>query len=161
MSRSQRAKIALALALLLLCLSGAAAGFVIDRLHDAEAQVHHTYDVEVAIGDVESSLTTVGRTRVAYTNSPTSETLQSFEDAVKEVGAALGKLRQLTADNPAQQEMCDRLQAISDERIGISRESVALVQQNRSTPEKQLQINSAVAKTAYDTAAVSQEMRAK
>ena len=66
MSRSQRAKIALALALLLLCLSGIAAGFVIDRLYRAEAQVHHTYDVEVAIGDVESSLTTVGRSRVAY-----------------------------------------------------------------------------------------------
>ena len=60
---------ALALALLLLCLSGIAAGFVIDRLYKAEAQVHHTYDVEVAIGDVESSMTAVGRSRVAYIDS--------------------------------------------------------------------------------------------
>jgi signal transduction histidine kinase len=159
MSRSQRAKIALALALLLLCLSGLAAGFVIQRLYRAEADVHHTYDVEVAIGDVESSLTTVGRIRVAYTNSPTPETLQGFEDAVEEVGAAIAKLRHLTADNSAQQALCDRMQTISDERIGISRESVELVQENLSTPEKQLQVNSEVAKTAYDTAAVTQQMR--
>src|SRR5271170_6664877 len=104
MSRSQRAKIALALALLLLCLSGGAAGFVIDRLYKAEAQVHHTYDVEVAIGDVEASLTTVGRIRVAYANSPTPETLQGFEDAAKEVNVALARLRQLTA-GPAQQAL--------------------------------------------------------
>jgi signal transduction histidine kinase len=158
MSRSQRAKIALALALLLLCLSGIAAGFVIDRLYDAETQVHHTYDVEVAIGDVEASLTTVGRIRVAYINSPTPETLQGFEDAVKEVGVALANLRQL-AHTPAQQVLVDRLQAVADRRVGISRQSVELIQQNQSTPEKQLQVNSAVAKTAYDTAAVSQEMR--
>ncbi len=159
MLRSQRAKTAIALALLLLCLSGIAAGFVIDRLYKAEAQVHHTYDVEVAIGDVESSLTAVGRSRVAYTDAPSPQSLEGFEDAVKEVPVALGKLRQLTADNPVQQAMCDRQQAIADQRIGLSRQSVELIQQNRSTPEKQLQVNSEVAKTAYDTAAISQQMR--
>jgi signal transduction histidine kinase len=159
MSRSQRAKIALALALLLLCSSGIAAGFVIDRLYRAEALVHHTYDVEVAIGDSESSLTTVGRSRVAYINAPSPETLQGFEDAVKEVSVAIGKLRQLTADNAAQQAMCDRLEAVADQRVGISRESVKLIQQNQSTPEKQLQVNADVAKTAYDTAAITQQMR--
>src|ERR1700688_4255617 len=103
MSRSQRAKIALALALLLICLSGTAAVFVIDRLNSAEAQVHHTYDVEVAIGDWESSLTTVGRTRVAYADSPSSQALQTFEAAIQSVGTALAKVRRLTADNPMQQ----------------------------------------------------------
>lgn len=158
MSRSQRAKIALALALLLLCLSGIAAGFVIDRLSIAEAQVRHTYDVEVAIGDVESSLTTVGSSRVAYVNSPTLELLQGFEDAVKEVGVALARLRQLTG-SPAQQALADRLQAVANGRIGISRESVELVRQNRSTPERQLRMNFDVAKTAFETGAISQEMR--
>jgi signal transduction histidine kinase len=159
MLRSQRAKMALALALVLLCLSGIAAGFVIERLSRAETQVHHTYDVEVAVGDLESSLTTVGRTRVAYIDSASPQSLQSFEDAVKGVSVALARIRQLTADNPEQQALCDRLQAISDQRIQTSRQSVELIQQSKSTPEKQLQINSAVAKTAFDTAAVSQQMR--
>jgi len=159
MSRSQRAKIALALALLLLGLSGIAAGLVINRLYKAEGQVHHTYDVEVAVGDVESSLTSVGRSRVAYVNSLTAETLQGFEDAVKSVAVALARLRQLTADNPAQQALCDRLEGVADQRIGISRQSVELVQKNQSSPEKQLQVNADVAKTAYDTAAITQQMR--
>ena len=98
MSSSQKAKIALALALLLLCLSGLAAGFVIDRLYQAEAQVHHTYDVEVSIGDLESSLTSVGRSRVAYVDSATPQSLQQFYDAVTEVGVAIGKIRRLTTD---------------------------------------------------------------
>jgi len=159
MSRSQRAKIALALALLLLGLSGGAAGLVINRLYRAEGQVHHTYDVEVAIGDVESSLTSVGRSRVAYVNALTPETLQGFEDTVTNVAVTIAKLRQLTADNPAQRALCDRLQGIADQQIGISRQSVELVQQNQSSPEKQLQVNADVAKTAYDTAAITQQMR--
>src|SRR5271165_6985453 len=103
MSRSQRAKIALALALLLLCLSGIGAGFVIDRLYVAETQVRHTYDVEVAIGDLESSLTSVGRNRVAYVDSATPQTLQAFGDAVTTVGTALARIRNLTSDNPTEQ----------------------------------------------------------
>jgi signal transduction histidine kinase len=158
MSRSQRAKIALALALLSLCLSGIAAGFVINRLTMAEAQVRHTYDVEVAIGDVEAALTTVGSTRVAYVNSPTPELLQSWEDAVKQVGVALANLRQLTK-SPAQQALADRLGPVANQRIGIARESVELVQQNRSTPEKQLQLNFEAAKAAFDTGAIAQQMR--
>ena len=104
-------------------------------------------------------MTTVGRSRVAFIDSPSPRSLEAFEDAVKEAPVALGKLRQLTADNPAQRAMCDRLQAITDQRVVISRQSVELIQQNRSTPEKQLQINSAVAKTAYDNAAITQQMR--
>jgi hypothetical protein len=52
MSSSQKANFALALALILLCLSGIAAGLVIFRLYEAQLLVRHTYEVEVAIGDV-------------------------------------------------------------------------------------------------------------
>jgi len=159
MSSSEKAKIALALALLLLCLSGIAAGFAIDHLYRAENLIRHTYDLEVAIGDVESSLTSVGRSRVAYLDSATPQSLQTFEDSVKEVSVALARIRQLSADNPTQQAMCDRLEINADQRVAISRESVELKQQNQSTPEKQLQLTSAVARTAYDTAAISHQMR--
>ena len=52
MSSGKKAKIALALALLLLSVSGLAAGVAIARLYRAETQVRHTYDVEVAIGEI-------------------------------------------------------------------------------------------------------------
>ncbi len=159
MTRTQRAKIALTVALLLLCMSGVTAGFVIHRLIGAEALVHHTYDVELAIGDFESSLTAVGRNRVTYIDAPTPQALQKFKDSVKEVSAALAKVRQLTPDNPEQQALCDRLQTVADQRIGISQESVDMVQEKRSDAEGQLQMNAEVARTAIETAEVSQKMR--
>lgn len=159
MSHNQRAKTALALALLLLGLSGAAAGFVIDRLSQAEAMVHHTYDVEVAIGDLESSLTGVGRSRVAYLDSPSEATLGAFQSSVAEVGSAMARIRQLTVDNPVQQEFSGRLQKVADERISTARQSVELVETHQSDPEKQLQITFAAAKNAYETAAITRQMR--
>ena len=102
MSSSQKAKIALALALVLLCLSGIAAGLVIYRLYEAQALIRHTYEVEVAVGDLESTLTAVGRTRVAYFDSATPESLSNFLSAVGSVGPALARIRQLTSDNPPQ-----------------------------------------------------------
>jgi CHASE3 domain sensor protein len=118
MSSSRKAKIALALALLLLCLSGIAAGFAIARLYRTETLVRHTYDVEVAIGDVESSLTDVGRTRADYINSATSDSLMVFEDAVTKVGTALAGIRKLIGDNPAQLVLYNRLESTANHRMG-------------------------------------------
>jgi signal transduction histidine kinase len=159
MTRTQRAKIAFGVALLLLCLSGIAAGFVIDRLIQAEVLVHHTYDVEVAIGDFESSLTAVGRTRVAYIDAQSPGALQAFNNAIREVNSALARVRLLTADNPTQQAECDRLQSIADARLGISQESVDMVTENRSDPVTQLQMNAAVGRNAFETTEVTREMR--
>jgi signal transduction histidine kinase len=159
MSPSQKAKIAFALALLLLFLSGTAAGLAIFRLYRSETLVRHTYDIEVAIGDFESSLTDVGRSRAAYVNSGTPDSLQLFESAITKVSAALAKLRQLTFDNPAQQALCDRLEVNATQRVAPSQEAVELKRQNQSDPVKQVQLNNDVAKAAFDTAAITQQMR--
>ena len=126
MSSSQKAKIALALALILLCLSGIAAGLVIFRLYEAQAQIRHTYEVEVAIGDLESTLTEVGRTRVAYVDSASPESLKNFETAIGKVGPALSRIRQSTTDNPSQLALCDRLEINASQRIAASQQSVEL-----------------------------------
>ena len=66
MSPSKKASLTLSVALILLCFSGFAAAFTIVRLYDAESLVSHTYSVEVALGDLESSLADVGRHRISY-----------------------------------------------------------------------------------------------
>jgi signal transduction histidine kinase len=159
MSPNQKAKIALALALILLCLSGIAAGLVIFRLYNAQQLVRHTYEVQVAIGDLESSLTGVGRSRVAYVNSPTPEALQAFQEAVNTVAPAIARIRQLTSDNPTQLALCDRLEANAHERMAPSQERVELRQQNQYSPPMELQLNTAVARTAFDTAQIAGEMK--
>ena len=159
MSSNRKAQVSFALALFLLVLSGLAAGSLIVRLYSSEALVRHTYDIEVALGDLESSLTSMGRSRVAYIGSGSSESLRDFSDAAKEVGLVVARIRQLTSDNPAQQKLCDQLAANANERIAVSQASVDLRTQNRSDPEKQFELTAAVARTTFDTAAITQQMR--
>jgi signal transduction histidine kinase len=159
MSSSQKAKIALALALVLLCLSGIAAGLVIFRLYDSQALIRHTFEVEVGVGDLESTLTEVGRTRVAYVDSATPESLINFWTAVGKVGPALTRIRQLTIDNPAQLALCDRLESNASQRIAASERSVELRQQNQSAPQKEVEFTSEIARTAFDTAMITGQMK--
>src|ERR1700733_6040958 len=159
MSSGKKAKIALTLALLLLSLSGTAAGYAIIRLYKTEILVRHTYDVEVSLGDLESSLTQVGRSRVEYVNSGTQQSLDMFRDAVEKVPPALARIRQLTADNPSQQVLCDRLEANAKQRVDASEQSVELKQQNQSDATMQLQFAFEVAKTSFDTAVIAEQMK--
>ncbi len=159
MSSNRKAQVSFALALFLLVLSGLAAGSLIIRLYSSEALVRHTYDVEVTLGDLETSLTSMGRNRVAYIGSGSSESLRDFTDAEKEVGIVVARIRQLTSDNPAQQKLCDQLAANANERIAVSQESVDLRTQNRSDPAKQFELTAAVARATFGTGAITQQMR--
>ncbi len=147
------------LALALLCFSGIAATVTIVRLYNTQALVNHTYRVEVSLGDLESALGEVGRNRVAYITSGTDEALANFNAATKRVAPALNRVRQLTSDNPAQQSLCDRLDANANQRMAPSFASVELKQQGRGDPAEQLEINSEVSKAAFETASLSQQMR--
>src|ERR1700730_10992668 len=159
MSSSQKAKTALALALILLSLSGLTTGLVAARLYGVESLVRHTYDIEVAIGDLESSLTEMGRNRVAFVNSGDPGLLKSFSNAISKVEILLARIRGLTSDNPTQLALCDRLAETASRRVASSRESVALKQQNKSDSEKQLQFTYQAARDAFDTASITQQMR--
>ncbi len=159
MSSKQKSKIAFVLALLLLCLSGLAAGFIIFRLYDTQEKVQHTYEVEVAVGDVESSLTEVGRARVSYVDSATTEALKDFSDTINRVAPALTRLRALTSDNKEQQGLCDLLEENAKQRIDPSQQSVEFRRQNLTTPALELKLTSQVARAAFDTARIAQQMK--
>jgi signal transduction histidine kinase len=147
------------LALALLCFSGIAATVTIVRLHNTQELVSHTYKVEVSLGDLESALGEVGRNRVAYITSGSEDALVNFTAATKRIAPALARVRQLTSDNPAQQALCDRLDANANERMAPSFASVQLKQEGRDDPAEQLEINSEVSKAGFETAALSQQMR--
>jgi signal transduction histidine kinase len=101
----------------------------------------------------------VGRSRVAYVNSPTPQLLQDFTDAIDKVAPALAKVRRLTEDNPEQLNLCDRLEANANDRLAPSRKLVELKQQNQYTPTMELQLNTNVARSAFDTAQITAEMK--
>jgi signal transduction histidine kinase len=157
MPSNQKAKIALALALLLSSLTGVAAGLAMVRLYATEGMVRHSYEVELAVGDVESKLAEVGRYRIAYIRSDDPQSLRDFEGAVDKSELAVARVRQLTKDNTAQQSLCDQLEATTSQRLLSSRNSVELEQQKQSTSEKQLRFTYDIAKAAFDTAAITQQ----
>ncbi len=159
MAPEKKANLTLAVALLLLCVSGIAAAVTIVRLYTAESLIHHTYSVEVALGDVESSLSDVGRRRIAYMDSGSAMDLESFSAASAHVPIALARVRRLISDNPTQQNLCDQLDKNANARVAPSVASVEMKRLGAVDPDTQLKFTSQVAKAAFETAAIAQEMR--
>ncbi len=126
MSPRKKAQAAFASALALLFLSGVATYFATTRLLESEKWVIHTHEVRAAIGDVDSALSRVGRARSGYVNSGTGDFLNQFEAAASEMPPSLQHLRELTQDNPKQQEFCSRLEDATARRIALLRESIEL-----------------------------------
>lgn len=159
MSPDRKAKLTLSLALGLLCLSGIAAGITIARLYINEKWVRHTYDVEVAVGDVESALADVGRHRIAYIDSGTASALQGFKSTQNRVPTALSRVHQLLSDNSSQLALLDRLQSNANERVAIFAKSVELKQLNGSDPANQVALTSQMARFSFETAEITEHMR--
>jgi signal transduction histidine kinase len=131
MSSGKKARFAFASALVLLLLSGIAASVTIVRLWEAAKRVTHSYDVQLALADAQSALAKAARLRTVYINSGDPGILSQYESAKNETLGFTHHVRALTADNPAQQELYNRLQAITDRRFTLLDESIA---QRKSGP---------------------------
>jgi signal transduction histidine kinase len=126
MSQRKKAQTAFASALMLLFLSGLATYFATARLLESEKWVIHTHEVRAAIGDIDSAVLRAERARSGYVISGTDDFLSQFEAAASEIPLSLQHLRELTQDNPKQQELCSRLEDAAADRIALLRESIQL-----------------------------------
>jgi signal transduction histidine kinase len=126
MSSGKKARLAFASALVLLLLSGIAASVTIARLLQTTKWVTHSYDVQLALADAQSALAKAARLRTVYINSGDPGVLPQYESAKNETIGLTRHVRELTADNPAQQELCNSLQAITDRRFALLDQSIAL-----------------------------------
>ncbi len=135
MSPAKKAQVAFASAVMLLVLSGLAAYVTINRLLESEKWVVHTLEVKEALGEVDSSFVRAGRARSGYVISGNDDFLRQFEAAAPEISGKIQRVRDLTRDNQKQQELCARLEDVTERRLALLRESVQLKQQ---APENQL-----------------------
>jgi signal transduction histidine kinase len=122
----KKAQAAFAAAVILLCLSGLATYLTIVRLMESEKWVVHTYEVQAALGNLDSAAVDAGRARSAYVITEDPDSLANFELAIPKLQQALRHLRELTQDNPRQQELCTRLEQLTASRVALFRESIAL-----------------------------------
>jgi signal transduction histidine kinase len=159
MSSDKKAKLTLSLALALLCISGIAAGITIARLYVSEKWIRHTYDVEVSVKDLESTLADVGRRRIAYHDSRSEADLVEFGAATNRVPGAVQKIRQLVSDDASELKLVDRLQSNANDRVAISVESVEATQRHQDDPAKDVEFTSRVARSSFETAEITDQMR--
>jgi signal transduction histidine kinase len=102
MHSRKKAKLSFASAIVFLLIATTAAGFVIARLSASLRWIAHTYDVQVALGDISSTLTVAGRARTSFELDTDEAALHSFAAAV--------------ASNPDQMNALNRLRDLENQR---------------------------------------------
>ena len=159
MPARNKAQVAFATAVLLLCLSGLAAYISIDRLTKSESWVVHTHEVQAALGDVDSAALDAERDRAGFVITGSSDELNGFEAAIAKIYQTLRHLRELTKDNPEQQQMCTRLEEIMARRIALFRDSVELKKANPQDQQGETKVSARALPLVSEATSTLQEMR--
>lgn len=160
MSARKRAQWAFGSALLLLFLSGLATYFATRRLLESERWLIHTHEVVGAIGDIDSALSHAGRARNGYTATGSDDFIGQFETAVAELSELLRNLRELTRDNPQQQQLCSHLEDLVARRIALHRESIQFYKEAGGNDPRQENLVRQSVPISSEITSVMQRMRA-
>jgi len=112
-------------ALLLLCISVAATYACFTYFQASERAVTHTWEVRSAVGDLESAVNYAARARMSYLMSGDAPDLNEYKGLVSRIPAELRRLCDLTRDNPVQVDNCERLGALTTDRIRAWDETIS------------------------------------
>jgi signal transduction histidine kinase len=155
----KRAQVTFASAVVLLFLSGLATYLTIVRLLESQKWVVHSHEVQAALGNVDSLALDAGRARSGYALTGNADFLSKFETAVLHIDQALQHLRELTKDNPGQQNLCTRLEELSASRVALLRESIELKKSAPQNDQGQAEISRRGLPIAADITSTMQQMR--
>jgi signal transduction histidine kinase len=126
-----------AAAIFLLIVCGAASVWTLSRMFIAERWVHHTYDVQILVAEIESSLSNAGRARQVYLQNGDIKELQTVEEARTEVFRQLSQLKEMVRDNLDQHRSSEELEVVAKGRFHTLDESLQEVKSGKSTVEDQ------------------------
>jgi signal transduction histidine kinase len=161
MSPHNKAQLAFASAVIMLCLSGLATYITIVRLMQSEKWVVHTHEVQAALGDVDASILNAERASSGYVITGSSDFLNHFEAAAPNVYQALQQLRELTKDNSQQQELSTRLEETTARRLALFRDSIELKKSLPQNQAGQADISRRGLPLASEIASTVEQMRAE
>jgi signal transduction histidine kinase len=119
LSPKKKARLAFASALTLLLICGAAATITIVRLLTSAKWIAHTYDVQVALGDLQSASTMAARARAEYLDSGNAPYVPQYEGAKTQLHQKMADLRRLVADNSEQQKLASQLEDLTLRRLEL------------------------------------------
>jgi signal transduction histidine kinase len=157
MSPHKKAQLAFASAVILLLLSGLAAYVTIVRLLESEELVIHTHQVQVALGDLDSTLARAGWAREAYIAAEADG--EDFEVVAAEAPEKLQYLRELTKDNPRQQELSARLETEINNSLALSRHSIQFKKKSPQRAAGQDELARKSSPVASEITSIMRQMR--
>jgi len=159
MSPRKNAQVAFASAVVVLLLSSIAAYATIVRLRESAGWVVHSFEVETALGEIDSSIAKLARARNGYTITGNQALMDAFNTALPEVRQKLQQARRLTEDNPRQQELCTQLENVSDRRIDLFKKSIELKKSSPQDAAGQSTMAGDILALAFENASTMQQMR--
>ena len=135
MSPRRKAGIAFTTAIVLLTIGGIATGITIWNLIESLRWLAHSYQVEVALGDIDSTLTRAARARAVYVQDGDPDFYRQFAQSLNSIAPEMGNMEHLVADNPLQTDLIKRLETVTRERADLLQKSVKLRHDGVSDPE--------------------------
>ena len=126
MSPRRKAAIAFATALTLLTIGAVATAVTIWNLTESLRWLAHSYQVEVALGDIDSTLTRAARARAIYIDKGDDAYYRQFSQTLNGISPEMGRIEALLGDNPIQSDLLNRLKTVTAKRAGLLQDSVVL-----------------------------------
>jgi CHASE3 domain sensor protein len=118
-------------AIFLLIVCGIASVWTLYRIYSGEKWVRHTYAVQVLVGEIESDLARMGRTRQTYLQTVDKQYLQDIEETRKELFEEISQLKVLVLDNADQESAGEKLEQAAYGRCRALDESLQLVESGK------------------------------
>ncbi len=137
MQPRRKAGIAFATAIFLLTVGGVATAITIWNLIESLRWLAHSYQVELALGDLDSTLTRAARSRALYIVNGDENYYRDFVETLNGVAPEIGRMADLVRDNPAQDELVHKLEATTEKRAAVLQDSVRLRHDGVIDAEKQ------------------------
>src|SRR6266487_3999701 len=100
----------------------------------------HTYDALAKIHELLLRLTDAETARRGFVMSGRDRFLTHYSNAVERANTAFSQVRALTGDNPRQQQTCDALLPLIQQRFAVYSESIALQLKADADAEGQLRL---------------------
>ena len=158
MSSRKKARLAFVSALILLVVCAVSASVTVVRFLHADRWVTHSYDVRLALGDLQSALANAARARTGFLNSGDPSDLASYSASKTKAHEMLVQIRDLTKDNPIQQALCIQLDDNVLRRLELLDTSIELRRSGPLDEATQLRLSRENIAAATDFMDVTQKM---
>jgi signal transduction histidine kinase len=158
MHSRKKVKLAFASAVIFLLIAAAAASISIARLTSSVKWIAHTYDVQVALGDISSTMTVAGRARALFDSTGDESQLPKFENAANSMPQKLARLEMLVEDNSEQRKALAQLAEFQTRRLDVLRDAVAHRKLGVRSDAEQKESSWQMATLGTEAEAVTQEM---